>query len=459
MELSPDIAATHRDLSPTSWQFLEYVRRNPESTRRGAYSTPPDPAWLSTYIYSVQPWPLFLGEEKRRQLEDASSRVLDLIRLIPSRLLDDDPRRIAGAFGLHELSVSLMLAPPNGLAGAVARCDLVDGPAGVKCIEPNVGANLGGWEMRFWATHRHLDPPLARFCAEAGVVPTYRDPIRELLRYVVADTERQPYARQGEVNVALSVPAADLESIRQAEAAVFERLYQEVLRDLGDGRRYPQSGLIPRRGALYQGNDRIHAVIEFTEPPLSTPPEIYRVFKGGQVQLYNGPLPTLMGTKKSLVLLSEHEESDRFTAAERELVRRHVAWTRFVREGPTRHEGETVSLLDLLAARREEFVLKPALGSRGDGVRVGAHTAPEAWERGLRTAVAEGGWLAQEYVPSRPYLFQHGEEGTAPHDLVWGVFSFGGSYGGALLRMVPRGTREGVINSARGAEEGFLYEV
>jgi hypothetical protein len=466
MELSDDILATHRNLSLTAVQFLEYVRQNPASTHRREYSTPSAPAWLSSFSYPVQSWPLFVGAEKRQELESASSGVLELIKLIPSRLLDGDPKRIADFYGLPELAVGLLIEPPNGLPGAVARCDLIDSPAGVKCIEPNVAANLGGWELRFWAEQRRGDPCFARFCTELGINPAFRDPTRELLRHVVADTGCQAYARQGELNLAVAVPASYAEEIRKTSAVDLGLLYQEVLRDLGEDRRgkltvtaYPNCDLTLRRGCLYRGGDRIHAIIEFTEPPLSTPPEIYRVFKGERVQVYNGPLPGLLGTKKSLVLLSEHEDSDGFTAAEREVVRRHVAWTRFVREGSTRHRGENVVLLDLLAARREDFVLKPALGSRGDGVLVGRHVTPEAWEQGLRTALSEGGWLAQEHVPSRPYVFQHGEEGAAAHDLVWGVYSFGGSYGGALLRMVPRGTKEGVINSARGAEEGFLYEV
>lgn len=468
MELSQEILATHRDLSQASLQFLEYVRRTPGAASRREFPPPTEPAWISGFPYPVQPWPLFVGEDKRRDLERASSGVLELIRQIPGRLLGGDPKRISAFYGLPEHVASLLLDPPNGLAGAVARCDVIDSPAGVKCIEPNVAANLGGWELRFWAEHRRRDRHVARFLAESGLAPTYRDPARELLRHVVVETETLPAARQGEINVLLAVPGDILKEVIKTEAADLARLYQEVLQELGEGRRgklsvigYPQADVTLRQGALFRGNDRIHAVIEFTEPPLATPPEIFRTFKAERLQLFNGPLPTLLGTKKSLALLSEHEESDLLTAEEREVIGRHIAWTRLARPGSTRYRGESVDLRELLAARRDEFVLKPAIGSRGDGVWVGRHTAPEAWESALDTAFAGGGrtWLAQEYAESRPYLFQEGEEGAGPHDLVWGVFSFAGRYGGALLRMVPRGTREGVINSARGAEEGFPYEV
>jgi hypothetical protein len=65
----------------------------------------------------------------------------------------------------------------------------------------------------------------------------------------------------------------------------------------------------------------------------------------------------------------------------------------------------------------------------------------------------------QEHVESRPYLYQLGEQGSAVHDVIWGLFCFGNLYGGAFLRMLPKGSGDGVINSARGATEGILLEV
>jgi hypothetical protein len=93
-------------------------------------------------------------------------------------------------------------------------------------------------------------------------------------------------------------------------------------------------------------------------------------------------------------------------------------------------------------------------------VIVGLRTAPEDWRVQVTQAFAEGRWLVQEYLESRPYLFQQGDRGVAIHDLVWGMFCFGATYGGGFVRMVPRDrNRTGVINSARGADEGIIFEV
>jgi hypothetical protein len=93
-------------------------------------------------------------------------------------------------------------------------------------------------------------------------------------------------------------------------------------------------------------------------------------------------------------------------------------------------------------------------------VTIGLTTPPDAWARLVAEAVVTpGGWLAQERVDSRPYVYQQGEEGYGIHNVVWGTFCFGETYGGGFLRMLPRETDERVINSARGATEGVLFEV
>jgi len=120
-----------------------------------------------------------------------------------------------------------------------------------------------------------------------------------------------------------------------------------------------------------------------------------------------------------------------------------------------------VTVPELLRTRREDMVLKRGMSSQGQDVFVGRFTTPDKWEHRLCAALAEGGWLAQEYLVSRPYLFQHGEEGCCAHDAVWGTFCFGHTYGGGFLRLAPRSsvTYKGVLNSARGAVEAIFYEI
>jgi len=108
---------------------------------------------------------------------------------------------------------------------------------------------------------------------------------------------------------------------------------------------------------------------------------------------------------------------------------------------------------------QDQLVLKKALGYAGEDVIVGRFTKRPVWQKAVQKALIDGGWLLQEYVSSRPYPFQAGDEGVLDHDVVWGLFCFDRRYGGGFLRMNPRGSGDGVINSHQGAVKGLLLEV
>ena len=76
----------------------------------------------------------------------------------------------------------------------------------------------------------------------------------------------------------------------------------------------------------------------------------------------------------------------------------------------------------------------------------------------LREDVPEG--LHSRIVQVATHMPQHkvAPAEAAPHDVIWGLFVFGDHYGGGFTRLIPRGVT-GVINAARGALEGVLFEV
>lgn len=458
-ELGEAIRATHADLSPLARRFLDQVRGDPEAMQAVDYRQAESLAdWARRYPFPLQVWPTFIDARKRREIERATIGLTELVKSIPERLFGGQPGRIGEFYGVKdELQVSLLLPPPSAV---FARCDLVDDGGDFKCMEINFGY-LGGWQARYFERVCVSQPTTAAFLTAAGVRPRYRDPWRTALAVAVADGCRAGRDTAGCFNVAVvaSFEPAELELI----SAAVDGLFQEVLRESGTGRRgkavictYPD-GLTARGGALFHRGLRIGAVIESSRLP--TPPSVFLCFRGGTVGLFNGPVGSLLGDKRNLALLSQHEESDLLTAAERELVRRHVPWSRVVADGLTTWRGESCRLLDLAAARRESLVLKPANAAQGDGLHMGSRTAPDAWRRLLDQAAGTREMLVQEYVASRPYLYQLGDRGCAPHQVVWGTFSLGGTYGGGFLRMLPLARGPEVINSARGATEGLIFEV
>jgi uncharacterized circularly permuted ATP-grasp superfamily protein len=190
-----------------------------------------------------------------------------------------------------------------------------------------------------------------------------------------------------------------------------------------------------------------------------TAPFAFRCFKSGGVRLYNGLSSAVLSDKRNLALLSEAETSPVWSAEERELIRKYVPWTRAVCPRYTSWRGQRVFLPDFLTTNRRFLVLKPARGTAGGtDVRVGRFTSEAEWTAAVRRALAERWWIAQEEAESLPFLYQYGEEGAAPHDVIWNLFVFGRHYGGCGVRVLPKGG-DGVVNAGRGATTGLVFEI
>ncbi len=458
-------AAVAAHLSPAAQSFLAWVAREPDRQRHIDHLAGEYPDWLRVHggkFYPLQSWPTFVGAEKLAEIERATVELTRLVRAIPERLFDNDHRRMAAYYGFrHEALISLLLEPPNALDGMLVRNDYVDSPSGMQCVEVNAG-QIGGWQLRYFEQSYRTHPLIVQFLAEEGLAASYRDPVATLVQHVIAHNLGKPTTAGGALNVVIVVP--QLGAAMAHSRGELDQVYRGVLAASGTGLTGTLllatfADLSVREGEVWHAAERlpVHAVVELS--PQQTPEPIFRCFKAGRVSLYNGPINTLAGDKRNLALLSEHAESPIFTAAERAVLRDCLPWTRLVAAGPATWRGVTMPLPDLLIAEREDFVVKPCFGTQGQGVVLGSLAAPEAWSRLVHRAVAQGGWLAQERIDSRPYLYQSGNRGQAVHDVVWGTFCFGDTYGGGFLRMVPHGTGDGIINAARGAEEGILLEV
>lgn len=456
-----EVYQSHRDLSRASERLLDLAQQRPDVAMRVDYRASPGlPDYVQAYPFRLQTWPVLVGGRKLEDLRRATVEVIRLIKEIPRRILGDDPRRVAEVFDLPDpLLARVLLEPPQGLQEALARVDLVDTGEAWKVLEVNFGGNIGGWQHRYWQDACRANPWLQEVLQ--GAEARYRDPLPILFEHVVSHT-RSTLGVETEVNTFLGFDPEDLPVVR-AEAGRLRRLYSDVVAAAGTSgdlivgnieelRVRPGPRVLTRDGRVLQ------ALVDCGNR--GVPREVVRCWKAGSLQVFNGPLAELLGSKKTLALLSMWADRGEIDPRDRYLVQEHVPWSRVVEPGRTAWRGSEAELREILVEAQDDLVLKPLRGSQGDGVAVGRFTTAEEWYGRVRRAYEEGSWLVQEYFPSRPYLFQHGERGTAIHDLVWGTFSFGAGYGGGFVRMVPRGkNRSGVVNSARGAEEGILLEV
>jgi hypothetical protein len=447
--------ASHADLSPVDVRFRQLALEDPELLRGVAADQADEDGELRS---PRQPWPLFISSRRIGEIAEAAVAVSRLFRSIPERLFNNDPDRLAAFFGWDPAMLRIALEPPNGIADGMSRGDFILGDSGFQCAEFNFGGNLGGFDNGRVARKTLGTPAIRSFVAAAlGGRVRHRNTFRLLTRHLVRRALSTRISG-GEVNAAL-VQEADASEWADL-CAFFAREYEAVLAAIGPplcGRLFIcRAGDLTARGnVLERSGTRLHIVVD---GDTSLPdPTIVRCFKAGNLLLYNGPTAALISDKRNLALLSENGESDVFTAEERAVIARHIPWSRVVAPGSTMYQGERHALERLTIARRESFVLKKGLSHSGSDVILGRGTSPQEWERSFERGAAEGDWIVQEYVESRPYLFQH-REGCAIHRVVWGPYVFGQEFGGMFLRVQPE-VRGGIVNASLGATHSCLLEV
>jgi hypothetical protein len=453
------LRATHLALSAEDLKFRELARQDQNLLRRSTFHVLDSDARLQ---YRQQPWLTFVGRSRLEQLKSLTLALASLFRSVPQRIFHGDVAKICEFYGLPSYAATdIILSEPSCIEDSMGRGDLIDTADGFKCIEFNFTPNLGGWETGLLAEIQLRVPEIALFLEREEIRFSYTSTLQVLFQHVVRRAEQWRLCERGEINVACAFTSLDLNAPGLTQAMkVFQNELDQVCRDEGTLRgqviacHYGQ--LVAVQGRLFYGKREVHAVLELALDLAPAP--VYRCFKAGKVLLFNGPIAPVLSNKRNLALISENQDSSVFSPEEREVIRKHIPWTRLVAAGRVWFRGEEVSLPDLLASERDRLVLKEGRSWGGKGVHLGQFTTAARWEEVARQALETGGWVVQEKLESLPYLYQCGESGCAPHDVIWGPFVFGDLYGGVILRMQPK-TASGAVNLSIAATEGVVLEV
>jgi hypothetical protein len=111
--------------------------------------------------------------------------------------------------------------------------------------------------------------------------------------------------------------------------------------------------------------------------------------------------------KAFFAFLTDEQNGALFSHDERELIKRHIPWTRVVADVETAHYGEQIELLAFMRRERNNLVLKPNDEYGGTGVTLGWETDEQEWDAAIeRTLSAKNGvWIVQERIPVRREIF------------------------------------------------------
>jgi len=150
--------------------------------------------------------------------------------------------------------------------------------------------------------------------------------------------------------------------------------------------------------------------------------------------------------KAFFAVLTEHKNAKLFTSEEREMIRRHVPWTRVVEDVKTDYRGKPIELLEYVRKNQKELVLKPSDEYGGTGVTLGWEVDTKQWEKSIEQALPggelqkkHGCWIAQEKISmSRgefPYIGANGKVEFRDMLVDLAPYMFRGKLAGFLTRL------------------------
>jgi uncharacterized circularly permuted ATP-grasp superfamily protein len=149
--------------------------------------------------------------------------------------------------------------------------------------------------------------------------------------------------------------------------------------------------------------------------------------------------------KAFFAVLTDEQNGALFSLDERELIRRHIPWTRIVADVKTSHDGQPVELLAYISRERENLVLKPSDEYGGTGVTLGWETGESAWDTAIGRALSakDGAWIVQERIPIRrevfPYIADVGKVDYRDMLVDFAPYLFRGKLAGFLTRLSATG--------------------
>jgi hypothetical protein len=494
--VSDEVKKSHQLLSQANLQYLEYIRQTPAAMNRSSFR---QLLQLNDDYLKMQPWPTFIDQAVRDEIETVSNLIFDLIKSIPLRLFDLDPEKISR---YYEIPIGLVNYFMSGIdnreshirlsADLMGRGDFVYSSAGLQCIEFNVSPNFGGMEVSDSQRAALSVPVIKEFCTRQRLTFTNREVYFQMFRHVI-DTARKRITAveiEEELNIAIASPdfkANEINLLEQYIDGAYQRFLASEYPDL-KGRffvcNYPYFKVNTTEESISYKGHTIHVIQELYKGFVQK--DVLSLFKKGRILVLNGPISPLMGNKLAIALLSEGSESGAFNADECQSIKKHIPWTRKVAPGETTYHGKDIRMEEFLLTHREQLVLKPALGYGGYRVFIGADTPEDIWNKVVKDALEKknwqdipvslpitanqwgqlvhlanqmGAWVVQEFVQSRPYLYQSGPHGCCEHEAVWGFIVFGSQYAGGVVRAMPKQQKGAVINVNQGAEISAIFEV
>jgi hypothetical protein len=401
--------------------------------------------------------PHFVTEDDFARITRICETVWGAIQKVKDAAVEDE--RLVDDLGVTEIERELVRIDPGYRAvSPTARLDSFLTADAYSFVELN-GESPAGIAYADAAYEIFSDLPAMRRFGERYTLRTFSG--RPLLLGTLLEAYRE-YAGSSAVEKP-SIAIVDLKGLPTQKEF-------ELFREYFESEGHPSAICSPEElefsgGRLRCGDFRVDIVykrllVNEYLPIMSEYPALLDACRAGAVCMVNNFRSKMIHKKALFAVLTDPAYARLFTAGELEAVRRHVPWTRKVREGRTEKGGADVDLLDYVRRNSGTLVLKPNDDYGGHGIYIGWNTDPAEWESALAAALADGDYLVQERVSTAretfPALMDDGSVVYAEQLVDLDPLLFNGRVGSAFTRLSS--TELANVSSGGGMVPTFIID-
>lgn len=339
--------------------------------------------------------PLFINETQYEYIRQDSTLVLSAIERVCRALMADDKLRAELDLTPDEEQI-IAIEPGFAAPDTSGRLDaFLDSQGGFHFVEYNADSPGG---LLYGDTLSEIFTEMNVVREFAQRFPSRRVDIRRQLLQTLLDSYRQ--WGKGMVLERPHIAIVDWNEVST-------RAEFEICRRYFEANGCPTIIVDPREleyrgGWLRAGDFQINLVYKrvvvgelIARCGLNTP--LVQAARERAVCVANSFRVQMLFKKTMFALLDDPAYEHLFTADEVVSLRRHVPWTRKLREGFTTYHGRKVDLLDFLILHREQLVLKPNSDYGGRGVTLGWECNDEKWRQAIDDALGAS-FVVQERV-------------------------------------------------------------
>ncbi|MBA3634635.1 MAG: hypothetical protein H0W58_17775 [Acidobacteria bacterium] len=392
--------------------------------------------------------PHFLSRSQYDEIANAAEIIAEAFRSLAFAALDN--KEILTKLDLTEKEERMArINPGYDKLCVTSRLDTFVAGSDFKFLEYNAETPAGvGDQMQLEIVLSHI-PEIKDFLAENK---HWRPKPHQLLLQSLFKTYREFGGRKGKPNIAIvDWDGVSTESEFYILKDYFESMGFKTL--VADPHELEYDG-----GKLYAGDFEIDIfykrvlIHEFLEEFDETHPFI-RAYADGNIFTANSFRVKLAHKKASFAILTDEKYEYLFTPNQLEIIKKHIPWTRKVKNCKTKLDNKEIDLLEFLRANRETFLLKPNDDYGGKGIVLGWETSQSDWETALSEALQDS-FIVQERAEIEKIVFPlFAEEVTMEELLVdFDPFLFLNKVEGGLVRL----SSSSLVNITQGGGQTAL---